>query len=142
MRSAQAADAAELARLLTAAGASASPREMVDRMEAMRAHAASACLVAAGYEGLSGVVAVEWAPTLLHSRPVARITLLLVDIGERRRGIGRLLLKSASQAARVAGCDALEWSTRDREAEADAFRLASGFLPQGSSFARSLRRRA
>lgn len=138
VRSAQLGDAPELARLLVGIGQPVSPRDMAERLEVVRLHAA--CLVATGYERLSGVVALDFAPNLLHPRPVARINLLLVDAEERRHGIGRLLLKSASQAARLAGCDLLELLAGDGTAK--AFCLANGFQPHGIRFARSLRKKA
>ncbi len=66
--------------------------------------------------------------------------MLVVDADERRHGIGRLLLKSASQAARTAGCDTLELAG-DGEGPLAAFCLATGFVPGGAAFIRSLRKR-
>ena len=136
VRAAAAADAAELARLLTQAGAPVTPAAMGERLEAMRATPAAAVLVATGYGGLSGFVAVHWAPVLHAAHPLAAISALVVDAAERRHGIGRLLLKAASQAARAGGCDAIGM------AGGEAFCLATGFSRVGTAFERSLRRRA
>jgi GNAT superfamily N-acetyltransferase len=140
VRSAQAADAAELTRLLAQAGVATSIGAVAGRLEAMRGSVACAVLVATGYGGLSGLVALDWAPTLHHTRPVARLTALVVDTGERRHGIGRMLLKAASQAARVAGCDTLEL-VQEAGQDAAAFCRATGFIAGGQMFVRSLRRR-
>ncbi len=134
VRAAAPADAAELARLLAT-----DVRAMADRLEAMRADASSAVLVATGYAGLSGLAALHWAPGLLHPRPVAQLSALVVDAGERRRGIGRLLLKAASQAARAARCDILLFTPQGEGAE--AFCRAAGFTDHGPVLERSLRRR-
>ena len=134
VRAATPADAPELARLLAT-----DARAMADRLEAVRAHAPSAVLVATRYAGLSGMAALHWAPGLLHPRPVAQVTALVVDAGERRRGIGRLLLKAASQAARAARCDLLLVTPAGEGME--AFCRATGFADHGQALERSLRRR-
>ncbi len=139
VRGAVAADGPEIARLLAAAGAVAGPGEVAERLEGLRARAESAVLVTAGYAGLNGLVVVQWAPMLHRPRPVAQITLMAVDPGERRHGIGRLLLKAASQAARSAGCDWLEAAARGEGM--DAFCRAAGFAEGDAMYARSLRKR-
>ena len=138
LRAAQAADAAELARLLAQGGTPVDPAAAGSRLEAFRGR--GAVLVATGYEGLSGVAAVSWSPTLLHDRLVAELSTLVVDADERRNGIGRLLLKAASQAARAAGCDTLECRLGSESGVA-AFCLATGFANAGTCFVRALRRR-
>jgi aminoglycoside 6'-N-acetyltransferase I len=141
VRRAAAADAPEIARLLAEAGAALSAADAADRLEAMRLHADCAVLVTAGYAGLNGLVAVHWAPVLQSPRPVARLTALVVDADERRHGIGRLLLKAASQAARSGGCDTLEVAADDGQSDLAAFCRAAGFVEEGQTFARSLRKR-
>ena len=135
VRAAVPSDAAELSRLLAEAGAAVAPEAVAGRLDAVRARPDGAVLVATGYGGLSGLAAVHWAPVLHHPRPVATLSALVVDATERRHGIGRLLLKAASQAARAAGCGRLEL------AGGEAFCLAAGFSPAGALFARPLRRR-
>ena len=135
VRAAQPTDAAELARLLGAAGLPVPAPEVAVRLEALRAQPGSAILVATGYPGLVGVVSFCWSASLHTARPIAWVGALVVDPDERRRGIGRLLLKAASQVARSAGCDLLQMSG------AEAFCLANGFVPAGPGFERPLRRR-
>ncbi|WP_158742400.1 GNAT family N-acetyltransferase [Acidisphaera sp. L21] len=140
IRAAQPADAAEIARLLVSAGVVITAREVTDRLEATRTRPESTTLVATGYGGLSGVVALEWAPSLHQARPAARIGVLVVDAGERRHGIGRLLLKAASQAARVGGCDGIELVVPPGRDAAAAFCRETGFAEHGAMFGRSLRK--
>ena len=140
VRRAAAADAPEIARLLAQAGAALTASDAADRLDAMRARPDCAVLVTAGYAGLNGLVAVHWAPTLQMARPVARLTALVVDADERRHGIGRLLLKAASQAARSGGCDTLEIAAD--EGDLAAFCQAAGFVGGGQFFGRSLRKRS
>jgi GNAT superfamily N-acetyltransferase len=94
-------------------------------------------LIAMEWGPPSGVVAVHWFASLEHDEPVARITTLMVAPEARRRGIGRLLVKAASQAARVAGCGVLEVVG----SEFGAFCGATGFVADGERFVRGLRRR-
>ena len=137
VRSAQPADAAEVARLVGGVPV----RDMAERLERVRANASGAAFVAVGYAGLSGVIALDWAPVLHEHRPVARVTSLIVDLDERRRGIGRLLLKAASQAARTAGCDAMELTVAPGQPAMAGFCIAPGFTPRGEVFGRLLRKK-
>ena len=135
LRSALPADAAELAALLGGA-----PRAMALRLEAVARDPASAVLVATGWNGaVIGVIGLSWHPALGADRPLARITALTVAAGERRNGIGRLLIKAGAQAARTAGCDLLEAAAG--EGEGDAFLAALGFARAGDNLARPLRKR-
>ena len=142
VRGAAPGDAPEISRLLAQTGAVLTPGAAADRLEAMRERTDCAVLVTSGWSGLNGLVAVGWAPLLQQPRPVARITALVVDEDERRHGIGRLLLKAASKAARTAGCDILDVAVPDGQGALAAFCLATGFAQGETVFARSLRRRA
>ncbi|MBP0493489.1 GNAT family N-acetyltransferase [Pararoseomonas indoligenes] len=138
IRAALPADSADLAALL-----GGTPRAMALRLEALARDPGSAVLVATGWNGAAiGVIALNWHPALIADRPLARIGALAVAEDERRNGIGRLLIKAASQAARTAGCDLLEVAPPDREGAATAFLGALGFTPAGPNLARPLRRRA
>ncbi len=69
------------------------------------------------------------------------VSALVVDADERRHGIGRMLLKAASQAARSAGCDVLDVTLAPGQEAADAFCRATGFAAAGVTLRRALRRR-
>ncbi len=127
-------DAADLARLLH------QPEDgMAERLDAIARDSHSALLVAADYGPVVGLVALHWHPVLQAPRGVAHISALVVAEEERHRGIGRMLLKAAAQAARQAGCDSLEWVTED--ADARGFCAATGFTASGQGFVRALRKR-
>lgn len=134
-------DAADVAALLEQIGHAVSAQDAAVRIEATR-QAAGAVLVAADYGPLAGLIAVVWAATLQHEHPVARITTFVVNGADRRRGIGRMLLKAAAQAARAAGCDLLEAVAAEGQPEGLAFCQATGFIAAGSVLVRPLRRRS
>src|SRR4051812_1355480 len=109
LRAASPADAADLAALFRQLGHPVDSRAVATRLDGLAHDAASAVLVATGWNGaVIGTIALHWYPTLQAERPIAMITALVVDDAERGRGVGRLLLKAGAQAARVAGCDVLE----------------------------------
>lgn len=141
IRAATEADAPALAELLRAAGWTVAPRGLAVRLGALQASGGTA-LVALDWGPPSGLVALHWHPTLESDLPVAQITTLLVGPDDRRRGIARLLLKAASQAARVAGCGTLRVSAApDRDGLA-AFCRATGFAEADTGFVRPLRKKA
>jgi GNAT superfamily N-acetyltransferase len=132
------ADLEGTAELLRSAGTAVLAGELGERLAAIRA-GGGAVLIAVAWGPPSGVVALHWYRDVAAAAPVAVITTLFVMADERRRGIGRLLVKAAAQAARVAGCGALELAG---SAEVSAFCLATGFSEVGPRFARGLRRGA
>lgn len=139
IRAATPIDAPGLIILLAAAGHAADAREVAERLVAMRQTAGTA-LIAAQWGPPSGLVVLHWYATLEDARPTAQITTLLVSVEERRRGIGRLLLKAAAQAARTAGCGKLELLAAADELPLHAFCRATGFAEAGPRFVRSLRK--
>ena len=140
IRAALPADAADVASLLRELGHEVSPREAAERLEAVRHAPGSTVLVAADYGPVIGLVAVHWHAVLQHARSVARVTALVVAEPERRRGIGRLLVKAGAQAARVAGCDLLEIAVVPGGQGTQAFWLALGFGGASLGLSRALRK--
>ena len=141
IRAAASTDAPGLAALMDAGGRPVAASVLAARLERIEA-AAGAALVAVEWGPPSGVVVVTWSHRLEADLPFARISLLLVGPDDRRRGIGRLLLKAAAQAARVAGCGTLVVDVAADAATLRAFCDATGFAAAGMSYARSLRKNA
>lgn len=141
IRVATANEAPGLAILLAEAGHPIDARDLAERITALRPSSATA-LVALQWGPPSGIVVLHWYPTLHAPRPVAQITTLLVSAEERRRGIGRMLLKAAAQAARTAGCGEMELVTGADAPSLHAFCHATGFAEAGQRFTRSLRKQA
>jgi len=139
IRVATANEAPGIAVLLAEAGQPIDARDLAERISALRPSSATA-LVALQWGPPSGLVVLHWYPTLHSARPVAQITTLLVSVEERRRGIGRMLLKAAAQAARTAGCGELELVTGTHAPSLQAFCRSTGFAEAGQHFTRSLRK--
>jgi GNAT superfamily N-acetyltransferase len=97
-------------------------------------------LIASEWGPPSGVVVLHWRRGLLAPLATARIDLLLVAPEGRRRGVGRLLLKAAAQAARTAGCGVLRLDIAPGAPDLRAFCEATGFSDDGSTFSRPLRK--
>jgi aminoglycoside 6'-N-acetyltransferase I len=132
-------DAQGLCDLLIAAGHRSSPQISAERLDALR-QVAGAALVAAEWGPPIGLVVLHWYRTLEADQPTAQITTLLVAPTERRRGIGRLLVKTAAQTARTAGCGVLELLAAPDDQVLLDFCTASGFAEAGRRFVRPLRK--
>ncbi|HEY1930323.1 MAG TPA: GNAT family N-acetyltransferase [Caulobacteraceae bacterium] len=139
IRSAMPADAPFLAELFAGVGAAIPASELATRLAVLRA-SPGAVLMASDWGPAIGLIAVQWAPSLLTAEPVARVSALLVAPDARRHGVARALLKAASQAARSAGCGELELSVPDNATGVHAFAVATGFTPMGMVLSRPLRK--
>ena len=139
IRAATGAEAPGLCDLLAAAGHAIPVRMLAERLDAIRQGAGTA-LVALEWGPPSGLVVLHWYRTLGAAQPTAQITTLLVGLEDRRRGIGRLLVKAAAQAARVAGCGDLELSGAAAPGLHE-FCRATGFTEAGPRFVRALRKK-
>lgn len=141
IRAATAADAEGLAELMGAVGVPVTAAAVAERLAAVRDHGCGSVVLAVEWGPPSGVLAFQWYPTLGADMPLAQIDWLAVAPEERRRGIARTLLKSASQAARLAGCGSCSLTLpSDGDGTLRAFCGASGFEQAGTSFTRSLRK--
>jgi aminoglycoside 6'-N-acetyltransferase I len=139
IRAVTASEAPGLVTLFAEAGYVIDARDLAERLTALRTPGGTA-LVALRWGPPSGIVVLNWYPSLHTVRPVAQITTLLVSVEERRQGIGRLLVKAAAQAARSAGCGDLEIMAGSDAPSLHAFCRATGFADAGTRFARSLRK--
>ncbi len=139
IRAATAAEAPGLSELLAMSGYGIDQHALAERLSALRSSSATA-LVALQWGPPSGLVVLHWYQTLEAARLVAQITTLLVGEEERRRGIGRMLVKAAAQAARSAGCGELEILTTSTAPSLHEFCLNTGFAEAGPRFVRSLRK--
>ncbi len=140
IRGADAGDAQGLAELLAACGLPAAPAAVGARLERLRAAGASV-LLAAEWGAPSGAAVVSARPSLLLDAPVAELELLVAPEA-RRRGVGRLLVKAAAQAARQLGATELRLLSPPGADALDPFAEATGFAPAGAAWTRPLRKRS
>ena len=138
IRGAAAGDAPAFAELSTAAGRPATAAALARRLERL-ADARALVLLALEWGPPSGVAVLTHRPALDSDALLASLDLLWVAPDARRRGVGRLLLKTVAQAARQAG--AVELLTSADDPATHAFALASGFTARGAALARPLRKR-
>lgn len=141
IRAAVPADAPGIAELMAAAGCDVSPTALADRLEALR-KGSGTILLAVEWGPPSGLIVLNWIRTLEADHPVAQVSTLLVSPDDRRRGIGRMLLKAGAQAARSAGCGTLHLLTAPDQHGLRAFGAANGFEEAGTRFTRPLRKGA
>ena len=139
VRSAVSSDATDIAGLLGQVGEAVPAATVAARLQALSRD--SAVLVATGFAPAIGVVALHWSRGLTSDTGLARIDMLVVNREERGRGIGRMLLKSASQLARMAGCGVLEVLAGGCGEGGGSFLATTGFTGRGLLMHRSLRRR-
>ncbi len=141
IRAAGPADAAAISEMLAEAGHTVAPGLLAEQLGAIAAGPGVA-LAAWEWGPPSGLIALHWYDTLHAARRIAQIDMLVVGPGDRRRGLARLLVKAASQAARVAGCGAIDLAAATDDAATAAFCQATGFTAHGLFFTRALRKSA
>ena len=142
IRAARGADAPDLLDLMRAYR-SCSAVSLASRLDAVDQSGAGVALVAVEWGPPTGLIAMHWFPTLGDDLPVAQIDILLVSWDERRRGVGRLLLKSASRMARTSGCGSIRlMADASTDASLAAFCASTGFAADGNVYLRALRKRA
>jgi GNAT superfamily N-acetyltransferase len=126
---------------MASAGQAIGTSVLAARLDALRQERGTA-LLALEWGPPSGIIVLHWMRTLVADHPVAEISTLLVAPEDRRRGIGRLLLKAGAQAARSAGCDELNLFACPDQPALRQFCIANGFDVAGQRFSRPLRKKA
>ena len=99
VRSATPEDAERIAAMFTDEGYPSGPSDIVERLA--RFDSEHSRVIVAEHDGeVLGFVAVHALPRFEHSDRIIRIMALVVDAGERGRGIGRLLMEEAERLGR------------------------------------------
>ena len=99
LRAATAADAEAIAALFTDEGYPSGPSDIVERLEGFETPL-SRVIVADNDGQVLGFIAVHALPRFEHTDRILRIMALVVDAGERGRGVGRLLMEEAERIGR------------------------------------------
>jgi GNAT superfamily N-acetyltransferase len=99
VRTATPADAERIAALFTDEGYPSGPSDIVERLAGFDTDLSRVIVADTGGE-VVGFVAVHALPRFEHTDHIIRIMALVVDPGERGRGIGRLLMEEAERIGR------------------------------------------
>lgn len=126
-RSAVANDASHIAVLLEQLGYPSTAATVANRLSAWFDEPHSALIVAEIDGALAGVAAVHAIPLLEYSERRGRLVALVVDDDFRRLGVGRVLVNSAEEQARVLGCRDMEITSRRDRAAAHRFYPSLGY---------------
>ena len=117
LRQATEADAESIATLLTDEGYPTGPSDIVDRLT--RFASPHSQVVVADHEGaVLGFIALHALPRFEQSDRVIRIMALVVDAGERDRGVGHLLMEEAERIGRELGAAFVEVTAGHHRADA------------------------
>ncbi len=95
-------DATRIAALFTDEGYPAGPSDIVERLARFGSEFSKVFVADNGAE-VVGFAAVHALPRFEHSDRIIRVMALVVDPGERGRGIGRLLMAEAERLGRELG---------------------------------------
>jgi GNAT superfamily N-acetyltransferase len=137
IRDAQAADAEQIAVLLTQLGYPTQPSLVEARLE--RLAVVGDRVLVADLEGRAvGLGHLQVAPAIERERPAAKIGALVVDEGHRGQGVGRALMQALEDEARLRGCELLFLTTAERRDDAHAFYERVGLELTGRRYGRTL----
>jgi GNAT superfamily N-acetyltransferase len=136
VRDAQPFDADALARLITQLGYPTSPSTLPGRLSRLGSDANARAFVAESDGDIAGALTIHLRDTLNHDRPIAQITMLVVDENQRGSGIGRALVDAAEQFARDRGCHRINVTTQLMRAGAHAFYERVGYTHTGRRYAK------
>jgi GNAT superfamily N-acetyltransferase len=127
IREARAEDAPEIAPLLDALGYPAAPEAVRARLDRILARPDGGALVAEASGRVVALASYQVIDLLERAEPQCRITALVTDEGERRRGAASALIEAIESVARDCGCFRLEVTTRPQRGDALALYARLGF---------------
>ena len=131
-------DAPALAALATELGYPAGDAAMRRRMERLASQPPHRMVVAerGGRVVAFAGMTMEWTPT--SDDPIARLTALVVDRGERGRGTGAALVAAAEEWARGKGAKSIRLTTAAHREGAHRFYERIGYAMTGLRYAKKL----
>jgi GNAT superfamily N-acetyltransferase len=138
LREAEPADAPELARLLTLLGHPTDPASITTKWSAWREEGNAAIVAVGANDSLVGLATLHTMTVLHRTKPLGRITALVVDEPARGRGVGRALVAAAEERFVRAGCGLLEVTSNLRRADAHAFYEHLGYERSSYRFSKVL----
>ncbi|MEO6041981.1 MAG: GNAT family N-acetyltransferase [Croceibacterium sp.] len=137
IRPAETRDAAALERLIGQLGFVATAGDVADRLSALQAEG-RAVLVAELAGEVIGCLTTSVMRGLHRPAPVGRISMMVVDEGQRGRGIGAALLRAAEAALAAQGCYMVEVTSNLARTDAHRFYERLGYGRTSVRLARTL----
>lgn len=134
IRSAVAADAAAIAGLMGQLGYEASEALVVRKLAILAAQAGDNVLLAEVDGRVAGVISLHVLELFHAEGRIGRITSLVVDAGQRGRGVGEALVAAADRFFTGQGCVRAEVTSGDHRLAAHAFYAAQGYAPDERRF--------
>lgn len=129
-------DAAVIAVLLGELGYPSQPDGVRARLARLLVGEGSRVFVAEREAKVLGVLGLHRMPVLTSLSDVAMIIALVVTEGDRRSGVGRLLIARAEDEARAWQCGRIMVTSAERRADAHAFYQHLGYEYTGRRFAK------
>ncbi len=123
-----------MARLCTQLGYPAEEHVMPSRLARVQNDPNARVLIAESDDTAIGLATVHVRHTMNHEAPIAQLTLLVVDEGQRSRGVGRALVAEAERWARAQGSHRIVVTTALQRADAHAFYERIGYRHTGRRY--------
>ncbi|HYW14944.1 MAG TPA: GNAT family N-acetyltransferase [Allosphingosinicella sp.] len=136
VRPARPGDSEAIAALVSGLGFEAGPADISERLAALGKR--REIPLVADQAGVVGVLAWHVTAMLHRPKPVGRITMMVVADGERRRGVGRVLVEAAYGVLRAKGCGLIEVTSNVDLSGAHGFYRRLGFERTSYRFAKEL----
>ena len=142
VREAGLADAAEVVRLLAQLGHEQPAGDPAGRLAAFLEQGERVLVAArapsAPGSPLVGVVTLHVMAVMHRAGPIGRLTALVVDEGERGKGVGRALVAVSEAFLLERGCAMIEITSNRRRTDAHAFYERLGYTITSFRFAKQL----
>lgn len=138
LRPATVADVGDVAWLLAALGYPCEPADAAVRIAAVAEDPRQQLLIAQCGERACGLLGLDLMYYVPLGAVTCRITVLVIEPGAQRLGLGRRLLREAERRARAAGAAQIELTTAAHRADAHAFYRACGYIDNSLRFSKAL----
>ena len=138
VRSATAADADAVARMIAELGYAVTAEEVTARLAAIE-EGGQAVLVAEIDGEVVGCLSTSMMSVLHRPAPLGRISMMVVDERYRSRGIGAQMVSAAEQLLLGKGCALVEVTSNLRRVDAHRFWERVGYERTSARFARQVR---
>jgi GNAT superfamily N-acetyltransferase len=131
-------DAEALAALIEELGYPTTAEATAERLARLEASDADRVAVAELDGRVVGLAAIHESLSVEYDEPAAKLSAIVVDEEQRRRGVGEALVAEMEAEARRRGCCLIFLTTAERRRDAHAFYRRLGYEETGRRFAKTL----